>query len=317
MKTKALLFFVVFACLFSTSYAQDQDTVNQELSDLEYQIALNYLLDSIEATLNYETGEVTLQGDIALINVPSGFKFLNGEQSEMILVDIWGNPPSEPGTESLGMLVPDNFRVIGDSVYAINITYSEDGHIDDSDAKDIDYDELLASMQEDVKVANEYRVQNGYETVELVGWASPPFYDEANKKLHWAKELRFEGTESNTLNYNIRVLGRKGYLNLNVIGDMQSLQEIQGNIDPILASVNFTSGNTYADFDPSIDQVAAVGIGGLIAGKVLAKAGILAKLGILLAKFWKVILVGVIAVGAGLRRFFGGGNKDPETQQQA
>ena len=45
---------------------------------------------------------------------------------------------------------------------------------------------------------------------------------------------------------------------------------------------------TYSEFNPDIDTVAAYGIGGLIAGKVLAKAGVLAAGLVLLKKFWFV-----------------------------
>ena len=132
-----------------------------------------------------------------------------------------------------------------------------------------------------------------------------PFYDSENKKLYWAKELKFEDSEINTLNYNIRILGRKGYLNLNAIGDMTILNEFKGDVDQIFASVSFKEGSTYREFNPSIDKIAAYGIGGLIAGKVLLKVGLLAKLGILLAKFWKILLVAIVAIGAGIKRFMG------------
>ena len=75
--------------------------------------------------------------------------------------------------------------------------------------------------------------------------------------------------------------------------------------------MEFNEGNTYADFDPDIDEIAAYGIGGLIAGKVLAKVGLLAGLlkfvkviGIGLAKFWKPIAIGLVALAAGLKKFF-------------
>ena len=85
---------------------------------------------------------------------------------------------------------------------------------------------------------------------------------------------------------------------------MEVLPDVKGDIVPILASVNFAEGHKYSDFNPDVDAIAAYGIGGLIAGKVLAKAGILAKLGILLAKFWKIIALAVIGLGAGFKKFF-------------
>ena len=42
--------------------------------------------------------------------------------------------------------------------------------------------------------------------------------------------------------------------------------------------ISFTQGNRYSDYLPGTDTVAAVGIGGLIAGKAAAKAGLLVLL---------------------------------------
>ena len=178
------------------------------------------------------------------------------------------------------------------------MSYEEEGYIEDEDAEDLDYDDLLEEMQSDAQLGNEQRTTLGYPTIDLVGWAASPFYDNENHKLHWAKELKFEGDETNTLNYNIRVLGRKGYLTLNVIGDMEVLSDVQQNLDPILASTTFNSGHRYSDFNPDIDTVAAYGIGGLIAGKVLAKAGFFA----VLLKFWKFIAIGAVALFAGFKK---------------
>ena len=63
--------------------------------------------------------------------------------------------------------------------------------------------------------ANEEREKQGFERVTLIGWAEPPSYDAAAHKLYWAKELAFADNPDHTLNYNIRVLGRRGVLVLN------------------------------------------------------------------------------------------------------
>lgn len=303
------IFLMAFAMLFLIGLNAQETTsespaTEKELSQEEVMALVKAYMDSVTQTLNFETGVVQLQDDLATLTVPNGYKYLNGKDSEMVLTDLWGNPPSEEA--SLGMLFPEDSDPSDFDGYAINITYSEEGYIDDSDAKDIDYDDLLSTMQEDARIGSEQRIEMGYEPIEMVGWASAPFYDEVNKKLHWAKELKFGDSPDNTLNYNIRVLGRKGYLNLNVIGEMQVFPDVQANIEQILPSVAFNEGNRYADFNPDLDQVAAYGIGGLIAGKVLAKAGILAKIGIVLAKFWKVIIFGLIGFGASIKKFFFG-----------
>lgn len=290
--------------LLSTSLpAQaDSETTTLDTAQMEalYLERLAFLQDSIESTMNYETGEIILGDGIATLQVPQGYKYLNPEQSKYVMADLWGNPP----TETLGMLFPEGSTIFDDQGYAIEINFEDMGYVDDEDAEDIDYDELLGSMQEDVKENNEARSAAGYAAVDLVGWASPPYYDAVNKKLHWAKELHFEGEEWNTLNYNIRVLGRKGVMVLNFISDMKQLEQVEADLPLILPSVNFNKGYQYSDFDPGIDEIAAVGIGGLIAGKVLAKAGFFA----LLAKFGKFIVVGLIALLGGIRKFFSGRN---------
>lgn len=307
------LIFLSSLTIYANNEPEDSILLNTEFSaELEQMIAYYAFLDSIENTFQFEKGTIEILNGKLSIQVPDGYKYLNGSDSEMILTELWGNPPSEKGDESLGMLIPDTMNATTPD-YSINITYADDGYIKDEDAKSIDYDELLESMIESSIEQNKVREELGYGKLELVGWAKEPFYDEQNKKLHWAKEFT-SGDEINTLNYDIRVLGRKGYLSLNAISSMENLNLVNDHIDDIISSVNFTEGNTYSDFNPKYDKVAAYGIGGLIAGKVLAKAGIFAKLGIILAKFWKIIAVGFVAVLAGFRKFFGGNqNEDQNT----
>lgn len=277
------LFTVLFCVSTILSFSQE----NEEILSEEAQIAYFKRLDSINESFNYDYGKISLENGLAEIDIPENYKFLNAEQSKYVLTDLWGNPPSEV----LGLLFPKNINPIDDNfTYAVEVTYSSDGYIDDEDAKDLDYDNLLEEMQDDTSASNPERKELGYPEMELIGWASKPFYDADEKKLHWAKELSFEGEEINTLNYNIRVLGRKGYLNLNAIGTIDILPEFKKDVDEILNSVHFTDGNKYADFNPEIDEVAAYGIGGLIAGKLLAKAGFFA----LILKFWKIIAIAVV-----------------------
>ncbi len=84
------------------------------------------------------------------------------------------------------------------------------GYVKDTDADDINYDDLLKDLKEGQKKANLERKKLGYGDMNIVGWASKPFYDKQNKVLHWAKELSSSrSNEDNTLNYDIRVLGTK------------------------------------------------------------------------------------------------------------
>ena len=107
------------------------------------------------------------------------------------------------------------------------------------------------------------------------------------------------------LNYDIRVLGREGILEVSVMSSVPHLNDIKEKAPSILGMVDFTDGNRYTDFKPGTDKVAAYGIAGLIAGGVLAKAGFFKVIFLFAAKFFKVIIVAAVALFAGLAKLFG------------
>ena len=253
---------------------------------------------------------MALRGDLAKIKLPPDLRYLGPDDAAKVITGIWGNPPSRQKT--LGMLVPTNVSIVSPESWAVVITYEEDGYVKDDDANKINYNDLLKDMRESVKASNEARKKEGYPTVELVGWAVPPRYDAAAKKMYWAKELKFEESDGNTLNYNIRVLGRKGVLVLNAVGGMNELAAIEAATPVILGAVDFQDGNRYADFKPSTDKVATYGLAALVAGGVLAKTGFLKVLlaGLLAAK--KFVIIGFIALGGFIKKFFGGNSQPRE-----
>lgn len=255
--------------------------------------------DKIEKSFKYESGKITLSEGEGTLNVPKGFKFLNAAQTQDVLSNLWGNPEDK---SILGSLVPDEKGVTHSNSWMFVISYQGDGFVKDDDAGDIDYDDLLKTMKEDVQAENEERKKGGYPEVQLVGWASKPYYDNNLKVLHWAKELKFGTDEANTLNYDLRVLGRKGMYNISAVAGMDELAEVKASIPGILKSVEFNQGHKYLDFDADTDTVAAWTIGGLVAGKVLAKVGFFA----ILAKFGKIIVIGIIAAFAGFKKFLFG-----------
>ena len=261
--------------------------------------------DSLQATLTFYRDTTLILGDgLAELSVPEGYSFIGPKDAETVLVDMWGNMPDEDN-HSYGMLFPDKYGPADPAGYGIDIFYTADGYIDDEDAADMDYDELLEQLQEETEEFNAFREAEGYQPIHLLGWATPPHYDADRQRLHWAKELEFEWNEGTTLNYNILFLGRRGYLTLNVIGGMDDLPEVNADLDDFLGSVSYTEGNRYADFNPALDEVAGYGIAALLGAKVLAKTGILATVGVFLLKAWKLIAVAIMGLAAGLRRFLG------------
>jgi uncharacterized membrane-anchored protein len=250
--------------------------------------------DSINNSMHYKTGAIELKGGMAKLTIPAGFKYLDIEQSRYILEDIWGNPKDEA---ILGMIFPEKGGPLEDSSYAFVITFEDMGYVKDDDANKIDYKELLDQMHKDEPAMNLQRQKEGYPSIHMVGWAQPPYYDEKNKILHWAKELKFGDADGSTLNYDIRILGRKGILSLNAIAGIDELPRVKKDIPKILNIAEFTDGNRYADFNDNTDKIAAYTVGGLVAGKVLLKVGFFAK-------FWKLILLAIAGIGGAIAKIF-------------
>jgi uncharacterized membrane-anchored protein len=294
---KFVLSIVATVALLTTTMAKGE---KDSLAILEKaQLAF---IDSVDNAMKYEKGAIALSSGSVTLNVPAGFKYLNKEQSNYILTDLWGNPPR---TDILGMLFPEAGGPFAEKSYAFVITFDPMGYVKDDDADKINYDDLLKEMQEGEAEENKERVKQGYSSIHMVGWASKPFYDKTNKVLHWAKNLKFGDAEENTLNYEVRILGRKGVLSMNAVATMSELNEVKKDIDKVLAIPSFTAGNTYKDFDSKTDNVAAWTIGGLVAGKVLLKVGVWAAIVKFLAWGWKFILIGIVAVWGAVKKFFG------------
>ncbi|MGI4835439.1 MAG: DUF2167 domain-containing protein [Janthinobacterium lividum] len=258
--------------------------------------------DSINNSLHYQQGHISLPGGIGELTVPKGYHYLDSTQSGYVLHKLWHNPPQA----NLGMLFPLNRGPLSENNWGYIVQYEPLGYVKDNDADDINYDELLETMQKESEEENPAREEAGYEAVHVYGWGAKPYYDKQQHTLHWAKLLRFGSGLEQTLNYNVRILGRKGVLIFNAVADPAQLPEIKASIPGLLANVQFVRGEQYRDFNPEVDEVAAYSIGGLVAGKVLAKVGAFA----LIAKFWKVVILALGGAWAGIKRFFGFGKEE-------
>jgi uncharacterized membrane-anchored protein len=259
-------------------------------------------MEKLAAGLTPQSGEVLLPGGQARFSLPDSLRYLSPADARTVLVAIWGNPPD--GFSSLGLIVPKGFDPLGMEAWAVDINYEEDGHIKDDDAESINYADMLVKMKEGAKAGNAERIKAGYDPVELVGWAATPHYDRATHKLYWAKEIKFGENPENTLNYNIRILGRQGVLVLNAIAGMPQLQEIESLTPELLSAVEFTEGNRYADFNPGTDRLATYGVAALVAGSVATKMGFFKGLWVAILAGKKFVIMGAIALIFGIKKLF-------------
>jgi len=275
--------------------------------------------EAIAASLKWQTGVITLKNGLAKITLTDNFRYLDPAETNKVVHELWNNPPD---THTLGMIFPTNAGPLDSDGWGIVIGYDPGGYVKDDDADKINYDDLLKQMKKDTEDENEARVKAGYRAMELVGWAAPPHYDKATHKLYWAKEYQAVGTSHSTLNYNIRILGRRGVLILNAVASMKEFDAIDKQIPEVLSMVDFQAGNTYADFDPKIDKIAEYGLATLVAGGALgaaAKLGLLGLIGkyflVVLLAVKKFVIVLVVAIVAGVKKLmakFSGNSSTPE-----
>jgi uncharacterized membrane-anchored protein len=257
--------------------------------------------ESAGPDFRYQTGDIMLPNKVATLHLGEKYRYLDpGETSKLLMA--WGN---EADNTTQGTIIPADVDPMSETGWAVILTYDDDGHIDDSDAAEIDYDDMLKDMKEGTEDHNAARKQAGFEAVHLVGWAEAPHYDAATKKLYWAKELNFEGSPAHTLNYDVRVLGREGVLSMNAVASMAQMQQIRTEMRPLIDVAEFNEGYRYAEFNAKTDRMAEYGLGALIAAGVGAKLGLFAKLGALLLAFKKFVIIGVIALGGLLAKLFG------------
>lgn len=264
---------------------------------------------ALEKSLHPSGGSIQIPGGHATLNLGKDYYFVPADEAKRALTEAWGNPPQSVANV-LGLIFPAG-HTFYDGAWGAVVEYEDGGHVDDKNAASEDYDAVLTSMREGEEESNKAAKDGGYSASHLVGWAQPPSYDAVGKTLIWARDIKFEGSPVDTLNYDVRKLARTGVLSLNMVDSMPNLPAIRTAAVDLGRTVQFDGGARYADFDKSTDKLADYGLAGLVA----AGAGVLIakKLGIIgiALLFLKKGIVIVLALAAGgwawLKRKFGFG----------
>ena len=265
--------------------------------------------EEFEKTITHRTGAVEVASGAVVLTVPTSYYYLDRTDARKVLEDLWGNPPD---ADIEGMLFQEKLSAFDPHAWGVVITYNASGYVSDEDAAKIDYDQLLRDMQAGQKELNPELIRQNYPPIQLVGWAAPPRYDARAHKIYWAKDLIFGNEPDHTLNYNMRVLGRRGVLELNFVAGMDSLKLVEAASPDVLAMPAFKQGYRYEDFDPKLDKKADYGLAGLVAGGAAGglllakKTGLLTVGLVLLKKLWYLIAIGALAVFGFVRRLFTG-----------
>ena len=286
----ALLMLIMGLCSFVN--VTDEDVLANGVDQ-------NTLNEMKQDSIKGKAGVVNFPACHASVNVPDGFVFLDSIQARTLLIDYWGNP-EDRAEGLLGVLVPNTALCYYQISMAYIISYDNCGYVKDDDASSIDYDDLLADLKKKAEAESDtLPKENRYS---IKGWAVSPKYLADSHVLVWAKTLSFSGED--IVNYDMRILGKDGLVSINAVIDPADCKEVVASESKIIDCLTYDNGYAYTDFDASRDRVSEWTIGGLVAGTILAKTGVLAKIGIFLLKFWKIIAVAVASAVSGIVWYF-------------
>jgi uncharacterized membrane-anchored protein len=203
-----------------------------------------------------------------------------------------------------------------DKSWIIALKYVGDGYVKDDDAADLKPDEILASIKEGTEQANEFRKEKGIPAIHADGWTESPRYDRALHHLVWGIRGKDDDGKIVSINFYTRVLGRRGYVALNLMDAPETIEASKVDGLVVLRATTFKSGARYEDFDKKSDKVAEYGLAALVLGGAgaaalkIAKVGLIAKFGgkllALLIAAKKLVVLFLVGVGAWFKRVFGG-----------
>ena len=286
---KHLPCFLAALLICSPLVAQD-NTADDQYSEIQKEFA----------KIKWQTEGSGKLRNMAEIEIPQGYMF-TGRDGTVRYLKLTGNLV---GDNELGIIAPESLD------WWVLFQFDEIGYVKDDD--EIDANKLLKQMKSQDKASNDYRRQQGLDAIWVDGWQREPFYNQETKNLEWALRLRDDEGDM-SVNYQTKILGRRGVMEVILVCGTDEMDAILPDYVAMLEGFGYTSGNKYSEFKDG-DKVAKYGLAALIVGggaAVAAKTGLFAALFKVIAKGGKAVIVGVIAlfagIWAGIRRLFGRG----------
>lgn len=234
-------------------------------------------------------------GAQAQIQIGQAYTFADAADSRK-LMEAMGNTVSN---DEVGLVMPR----AKEQDWFMLFEYQDVGYVKDDDKDAIDKDAILEGIRKGTEEANEIRKSKGIPALHVQGWFEEPHYDPATHNLVWALRARNDDG-SEVVNYNVRLLGRHGYMSVTLVDEPAKLAVSRPEIAKVLNGFSYKAGRTYAEFVPG-DKVAEYGLVALLAGGAGAAAvkfGLLQFLLKALAKGGKAVVLLVIAALAAVKK---------------
>ena len=226
-------------------------------------------------------------GSTAQVKVPEGYLFVGANDTRTIM-EANHNPIT--GRE-MGFVAP-----AGEDWFAV-FEFDDVGYVKDDDKDSLDADALLQNIKDGTAQGNQERIKRGWPTMTILGWETPPRYNDITHNLEWAIKAQSSGAP--VVNHNTRVLGRGGVMEVTLVTDPALLAETMPKFKAMLEGFEFKQGQRYAEFRAG-DKTAAYGLTGLIVG---GGAAVALKTGAF-KWIWKAVVAGVAGIAALAKKLF-------------
>ena len=223
----------------------------------------------------------------AKVSVPEGYIFADAKDTRTIM-EANRNPISN---RELG------FVAATDDTWFVVFEFDDVGYVKDDEKDSLDANAILESIRTATEESNKERAKRGWPPMTVLGWEQQPHYDEVTHNLEWAVRAQSDGEP--VINFNTRLLGRGGVMEVTLVTDPSSLQATLPKFKSMLNGFDFNEGQRYAEFRAG-DKTAAYGLTGLIVGggtAVLVKSGAFKWI-------WKALVAAGIAVAALVKKIF-------------
>ncbi|MDS4068959.1 MAG: DUF2167 domain-containing protein [Candidatus Competibacter sp.] len=246
------------------------------------------------AALRWQRGPTTgTIGNKATIQVPNGYVFLDNVDTKKLMV-IMENIPGD----NQYVFAPSDLRWF--AVFA----FSAVGYVKDDET--LNPGSLLETVTRGTEQGNVERRKRGWTTMTILGWKFQPRYDKQTNLLEWAFLAKEDRTNTQVVNYNTRLLGRTGVMEVVLVAEPDILDSSVADFKRMISGYSFVLGERYAEYRKG-DRVAEFGLAALIAGgaaAVATKKGVWAAIGGFLVAAWKFVAAGVIGILAWIGSLF-------------
>ena len=248
------------------------------------------MIRKVEA-LNWVHGPATVPiGDEANVRIPKGVRYLDPAGTSKF-VQLNGNPP-----------IDNNYTIAPEASnwFAI-LEFDPAGYV--SDKEKVDPDALFKQIKSNEDADNQERASAGQTGLHLDRWVTAPHYDSVSHNLEWGTVMHTDSGEQ-VVNYTSRILGRDGVTKAILVSDPTNLPTDLQQYRAAMSGFAYLPDKKYEDHK-SGDKVAEYGLGALVAGGAAAavvKTGLLAAILKFGVAFYKLILVGALALFAAMRR---------------